>query len=149
MKKIALIMLSISISALTVFAEPDFITEAINEIKAESDYGWAWSHVFGSGTGILNGTEFEWVAYTNSDAYFQMKLNFCIPEEEELRMEVVELRCVVFENSSWIGVHNDWIFEDGKVIEKIDTEKVLKSLIQDLEEKSNLKLKIVKVFPFE
>lgn len=118
---VVFILFSLSISAQSL-PNPKFVEDQIKIFNSNGNYKdhvgfadiWAW------GTALrTNGSLVIWFAFTNTDAYFQIKINDALSDEEReiiLRQkDALHKNYDVFVNyccsESWIGISNDWSFD--------------------------------------
>lgn len=115
---VSVVMLSLSISAQSL-PNPKFVEDQIKIFNSNDSYKnhvafadtWAW------GTALrTNGSFVIWFAFTNTDAYFQIKINDALSgEEREIilkQKDALDKNYDVFVNyccsESWIGISKDW-----------------------------------------
>ena len=125
----ALIVLSILASSV-VSAEPtdkklpqfviselsSFNSADVNRHRAAFARPFAW----GTGNYHVGGKDigFYWFAYTNSDAYFQVRMNTQISGDDVKKVNAVKdiidrnYDTALMKDYTWIGLSNDYVFDD-------------------------------------
>lgn len=82
----------------------------------------AYARPFAWGTGNYKGVKFTWFAFTNTDAYFQLRLGTAVGVKElesiaalkdsikrSYEAQLTDGAC------TWIGTSNDWMFEENEL----------------------------------
>lgn len=134
MKKLVIVFVVV-LMAITMYATQDnrirseWVSSQIEDIENKSDYGHAFSKVFGWGNGNwADALDFEWIMYTNSDGLLQVRLSVQIAPTMAEQLQLGSNFSVVNWNLySWIGIDNEWIDE-----EKNDKLSVIKSVSEKL-----------------
>jgi len=112
-------------------------------VKSAPDYGYAWSQIFGTGTGIIIKEEqsFEWIAFSNSDGLFQFLVNIPLGhikeeivfvDEKLFRLRVITALKRRRFASTWFSLDNSWAIQEAQNSDSINHGKILEFYLQEL-----------------